>query len=214
MKTMITFLFVMALALLPVRAHNTDKYTEAMQKNIQSLYAAQTIADLQQAVNAIDRIAAAEKTKWEPYYYTSLGYVFMSSMEKDGARKDAYLDLATTSLEKAKVIIEDHSEVVALQGFVYMMRITVDPATRGQQYAGLATQYFDKAVALDAANPRALALLAQMQYGSAQFFHASTDAACATAKSALEKFATFKAGSPLAPQWGRSMAEKLVEACE
>src|SRR5688572_20042189 len=71
-----------------------DKYTETMQKNIETVYNAQSITDLQNAVNTFERIGEAEKTKWEPFYYASFGYVMMATREKEASAKDGYLDLA------------------------------------------------------------------------------------------------------------------------
>lgn len=193
-------------------AHD-DKYVAAMQKNIQVLYKATEIAELQQAVNGLERIASAEKTKWEPYYYASFGYSMMANREKDGVKKDAYLDQAVTSLEKAKAILPNDSEIIALDGFISMLRITVDPATRGQQYAAQAMQAFEKASAINPENPRALALKAQMQYGTAQFFGSPATEACTTLNAALEKFNTFKSDNPLAPRWGKRVAEELKTKC-
>jgi len=185
-----------------------------MKKNIQTVYTAQTTADLQPAVNAFERIAAAEKTKWEPYYYASFGYIMIANREADGAKKDAALDQAQAALKKAQDIVPAESEVVALQGFIHMIRVTVDPATRGQQYSTLAYQSLNKAVAINPENPRALALLAQMQYGTAQFFGSPTTDACATAAKAVEKFAVTTEPKPLAPQWGKGMAEGLKGKCQ
>ena len=50
-----------------------DKYTDTMVKNIEVVYKASTVEELQNAVNAFERIGGAEKTKWEPYYYASFG---------------------------------------------------------------------------------------------------------------------------------------------
>jgi putative cell wall-binding protein len=191
-----------------------DKYTEAMKKNIQTVYTAQTTADLQPAVNAFERIAAAEKTKWEPYYYASFGYIMIANREADGSKKDAALDQAQAALKKAQEIVPAESEVIALQGFIHMIRVTVDPATRGQQYSTLAYQSLNKAVAINPENPRALALLAQMQYGTAQFFGSPTTEACATAAKAVEKFTITAEPKPLAPQWGKGMAEGLKGKCQ
>lgn len=190
-----------------------DKYVEAMQKNIQTVYTSDSIPVLQQAVNAFERIGAAEKTKWEPYYYASFGYVMMSDNEKDAAKKDGYLDQAMTALNKAKEIVPNESEVVAMEGFIYMMQLAVDPASRGQRYSGLALQSFGKAVTLNPENPRALGLLAQMQFGMAQFFGSPTTEACGTNAKAKEKFDAFKSENPLAPQWGKGMVEKMIEKC-
>lgn len=191
----------------------TDKYTENMQKNIDSVYRAKTIPNLQQAVNALERIGDAEKTKWEPFYYASFGYVMMATREKVAATKDSYLDLALKANEKAKALQPNESEIIAMEGFIHMIRVTVDPASRGQLYSGLAFQSFGKAVGMNSENPRALALLAQMQFGTAQFFGSPTTEACGTNSKALEKFDTFKSDNALAPQWGKGMAEELKGKC-
>jgi len=192
---------------------NDERYMEAMQKNIQAVYTASSMEDLQNSVNTLERIAAAEKTKWEPYYYASFGYIMMANREQEGGKKDIYLDQAIAAIEKAKAINANESEIVALEGFAHMIRVTVDPATRGPQYAGLAMQTFGKASTLNPENPRALALLAQMQYGTAKFFGSPTTEACGTLITALEKFDTYKSENPLSPQWGREMALGLKKEC-
>jgi hypothetical protein len=193
---------------------NDEKYIETMKKNIDALYNAKDIASLQSVVNTLERIASVEKTKWEPLYYSAYGNVMTAFYEQDGAKKDAYLDLALASLTKAKEILPNDSEITALEGFVHMIRVTVDPGSRGPQYAGLSMQLFGKASALNPENPRALTLMAQMQYGTAQFFGSPTTDACVTLDQALAKFDTFKSDNPLAPQWGRHMAMGLKEHCK
>jgi hypothetical protein len=212
MKTIISALILIVVAL-SVRA-NDDKYISAMRKNIELLYEAKSTAERQQTVNALERIASAEPTKWEPRYYIAFGYIMMANDEKQTSLKDSYLDQALNAVSKAKELAPNESEVIALEGFVHMIRLTVDPASRGQQYSALAFQSFMKAVNLDADNPRALGLLAQMQYGTAQFFGSPTDEACATMIKALEKFDTFTSENPLAPTWGRPMTESMRPNCE
>ncbi len=215
MKTMnIIPLFLLALSLLAYKAAANDRYTESMQKNIQTVYTAKTSDELQSAVNAFERIGEAEKSKWEPFYYASFGYVMMATREKEAQKKDAYLDLAIKAIEKANTINPGESEIVALEGFVHMIRVTVNPASRGQQYSGMAMQSFGKAVAINPDNPRALSLMAQMQYGTAQFFGSPTTEACSTLQKALEKFDNYSSENPLAPQWGRNMAEGMKEKCK
>ena len=157
----ITIIFLL---LISVYAHATDeKYFEQMGKQIQLVYAAQTIEQYQAAVNTFDRIAAAEKTKWEPYYFSAFGSVMMANKEPDGAKKDAYIDKALIAIESGKAINANESELIALEGFVHMIRVTVDPASRGREYSTLAFQSYNKALNINPENPRALAFLAQMQ---------------------------------------------------
>ena len=209
MKTIITLLTLIS----SVAFANDDKYTEQMSKNIDAVYKAQTNEQFQQAINAFERIGNAEKTKWEPFYYASFGYLMQATREQDGGKKDQFLDLATASLDKAKALKENESEIVALEGFIYMIRLTVDPATRGPQYSGMAMRSFGQAIGLNPENPRALLFMGQMQYGAAEFFKSPTTEACATVAKSIEKFASFKTDNPVAPQWGKGVANEWKEKC-
>jgi tetratricopeptide (TPR) repeat protein len=194
---------------------NDEKYYEQMGKQIQAVYTAKTMDEYQSAVNALDRIAGAEKTKWEPYYYSAFGSVMMATREAESSKKDAYLDQALAAIEKGKAIAAGESELVALEGFVHMIRVTVDPASRGQQYSGLAMQTFGRALGMNPNNPRAMSLMAQMQFGTAQFFNQQPTEACDTARKALSLFdSTVKSENPLAPQWGKEMTAGLIQKCK
>lgn len=204
------------ICMLPVciASANDGKYIQTMTKNIQAIYEAQEPSRMQEVVNTFERIASAEKDKWEPLYYIAYGNIMLANMDEDGQRKDAFLDTALEHIKKAKEIVADESELVALEGFVSMLRITVDPQARGPVHAPIAMQLFNKAAALNPKNPRALALLAQMQFGTAQFFNSPTTEACGTNARALEAFSRAQTDNPLTPAWGRQMAEGLAAQCK
>jgi hypothetical protein len=214
MKTPITLSLLLMLALTITNSFaNDDKFKAAMLKNIKLVYSADSVSQYQQAANALERISLAEPTRWEPLYYTAFAYILMSGKEAEKAKRDAYLDQAMAAIEKAKILVHDESELTAMEGFAYMMRIPIDPGSRGMMYAPKAMQAFDKAVALNTNNPRALALKAQMEFGTAQFFKSGTEASCAINAQALEKFAT-DVPDELAPVWGKEMAEGLAKNCK
>jgi tetratricopeptide (TPR) repeat protein len=207
-------LLIAALAFLAVTVSANDRYTEAMQKNIEVVYKAKSVEEIQAAVHAFERIGDAEKSKWEPFYYAAYGHLMIALRVDDPATKDKQLDRALETLEKASAVNPGESEIVALEGFIHMIRVSVDPASRGQQYSGLAMQTFGKAIAMDPENPRALVLMAQMQYGTAQFFGAPATEACGTLNKALEKFETYKSTNPLAPVWGKQIAKGMKAQCK
>jgi len=210
MKNKITIAFLLfATSLLA----DDQKYIQTMTQNIELLYSARTAEQYQHTINAFDRIGNAEKTKWEPYYYSAFGYLMIANMETDVAKKDQWLDHASAAISKASAINSNESEIVSLDGFTQMLRVTVDPASRGQKYSSQATALFSKAIALNPENPRALALMAQMQIGTARFFKSPTKEGCATATKAQEKFKTYHSTNPIAPIWGKEMTDGLVSAC-
>ncbi|UII30261.1 hypothetical protein LVD17_18365 [Fulvivirga ulvae] len=191
-----------------------SKYEEAMQENISKLYASRTVEEYQEVINKFDRIAAMETDKWEPLYYAGFGYIMMATESKEATVKDKYLDLALEKITAGTKLQPQESELIALEGFVHMIRVTVDPATRGAQYSGLSMQAYGRAVELNPDNPRALYLMAQIEYGTAQFFGSDTGEACAKLELAIEKFDTYVPDSPLAPAWGKGGAIASMERCK
>ena len=82
--------------------------------------------------------------------------------------------------------------------------------------SGQAMATYGKALALDNKNPRALALLAQMEYGMAQFFGNGSEKACTLAKQSQAIFASQDAEVlkvAMMPTWGKNMAESMVKKC-
>lgn len=193
---------------------NDEKFIAVMKKNIQAAYEAKDVSSMQEVVNSFQRIASAEKNRWEPLYYIAYGNIMMANMEQEGQKKDLYLDAAADAIKKSLLLAPQESELVALEGFSFMIRVTVDPQSRGMLYAPQAVQSFQKAIALNPNNPRALALLAQMQFGTAQFFGSPTTDACATNALAAEKISTFQSDNVLSPTWGKGMIESLKEKCK
>jgi hypothetical protein len=215
MKTSVIILVVSIFSnYLQTTVHDDAKYAEAMSKNINTVYTSQSATELQGAVNALDRIGSTEKTKWEPYYYAGFGNIMIAYREQDGKKKDAYLDQALASIKNAKALAEKESEIIALEAFVHMIRISVDPASRGQQYSTLAMHTLGRSLSINPENPRALALMAQTQLGTARFLGSPVTEACNTNAAALQKFATFKSSNPFAPQWGKQMAEEMQASCK
>lgn len=192
------------------------QFEKAMGENVPAIFTAETQEDLQVVINQLNRIGEAEGDKWEPYYYMAFGYLRMSEMVKTADDKDKYLDLAMKAVEKGEEINPNDSEIEAMRGYVNMIKLTVDPATRGMMYSGLAFTSFQKAIALNPNNPRAHFLLGRMQYGTAQFMGGGTDEACGSLFKALVMFdKEDKQTSSFAPSWGKNSTEEAIkQLCE
>ena len=180
-------LLVLILINLNVNGGN-DPYIEAMAEGMTMLENAQSHEDLVAAANQFERIAEAETNKWHPSYYASFAMTMVAANQKDPAQIDSNLDAAQRFIDKASSVSENNAEILALQGFIYMLRIGVDPGTRGQQYSGMSVTFLQKAKAIEPENPRVLHLLAQLSFGTSMFFGSDTSEACNMNDIALERF--------------------------
>lgn len=193
--------FVLAVAATP-----SDAYEKAMKSAIEKVFQAETLEDYQAASNTFDRIANKETKAWHPHYYSAYAHIIMNTLVQDPATKDKYLDQAMERLLSADELSPGNSELLTLEGFVHMMRVVVDPGSRGAEYSGQSIAAFQKAVAMDPSNPRALMLLANMQIGTARFFGSDSSEGCATLEKAIKLFESAAPENPLDPAWGKEMA--------
>lgn len=190
------------------------EFQQAMGKTLAGYTDCRTIEDFQGLANKFDRIANAEKTEWLPLYYHAHCYIIMSFMEQsDMLKKDEYLDVAETSMNKMTGIVPDESEVYALKAFMLTARLVVDPMTRGQEYGILSGQAVGKALGLNPNNPRAKYINISNEMGTAQFFGSDVSIYCDQAKELLENWDEYKPASPIHPNWGKDQVKGIVESC-
>lgn len=174
-----------------------------------------TIEDYQDLASKFERIADAEKAEWLPLYYQAHCHIIMSFMEQsDMVKKDEYLDVAEISMNKMIEMVPDESEVYALQAFMLIARLVVDPMTRGQKYSILSGQAAGTAISMNPGNPRAKYVNISNEMGTAQFFGSDISKYCVQAKELLENWDGFKPASPIHPVWGKELVEKIVESCK
>ncbi|MEK6478378.1 hypothetical protein WJR50_12620 [Catalinimonas sp. 4WD22] len=184
-------------------------YQEAMKKGIAELENADSPEAMNRSANFFERIAATESNQWLPAYYAAYARINLGAMEGS----DEQLDLAQAHLDKIAAQEHEKSEVVALQGYLYTIRVALDPANRGPQLAPQAIQTLSEAVQMNPKNPRALMLLAQMQYGTAQFFKSDTQEACQMVDQAVLLFEKTQPSDALWPNWGKNTAENIQQQC-
>jgi tetratricopeptide (TPR) repeat protein len=194
---------------------NDPAYDSAMKKQLAAMKTIQTSEESQVVTNGFLRIAEVKNTEWLPLYYAA--YLQTVAAFRFEVNKDQYFDQAMELAKKAEKIAPNHTEITALQGFIVMGKLSVDPMSRGQELSGQAMQLFGKAIALDRENPRAITLMAQMEQGMAQFFGQGPEKSCGMARMGLELFAKEEAKineDYLLPTWGKREAEQVASACK
>nr|WP_295931395.1 hypothetical protein [uncultured Dyadobacter sp.] len=195
-----------------------NPYQKVMKKEIARLLEADSLPQLQQSANAFARITELNPTEWLPVYYHALAFTYQGLHKAlDTGKKDEVLAKAEELAQKADAISPNNPEIVTLQGFVLMAKLNADPASRGRSLSGVVLQTFGKSLAIDNKNPRTLVLMAQMEYGMAQFFGSSTEKACGLAKQSLAIFngqdqEALKAA--MLPAWGKGQAQGLTQNCD
>ncbi|UII21382.1 hypothetical protein [Fulvivirga ligni] len=188
-------------------------YEKAMTKALKQFNDVKSIDDLQNVANTFERIGQKETKEWLPLYYESLTYIIMGfDKSLSMSEKDQYYKKAEELANEAAQL-ETNSEITALKGYVVMGKLSVDPAGRGQSLSPVAVKFFQEAIQQNPDNPRALFLMAQMEYGAAQFFSKSTENACATLKKAVAQYEKGKTEG-LLPIWGKDRAVKMLEQCQ
>lgn len=192
----------------------TNPYEKAMKAQLQLLDSAETIDEYQAIANSFERIAQKESAEWLPLYYAAYSYLNMGfDKALTLAEKDTYFNKAEELLKKAEVISANNSEITALQGYAVMAKLAADPAGRGQSLSPVAMQLFGKAIQQNNENPRALFLMAQMEYGMAQFFGSGTEKACGMAQQSVALYEK-DIVEGITPQWGADMAKEMTNRCK
>lgn len=210
----LTLILGIITAVLTAKAGN-EQYVQIMKQQLVAIDSAKTEADFTKVISVLERIASAETSEWHPTYYIAYSYLNIAFRQSEMAQRDAKLDIAQTWIDKALAIAPNHSEVLTLQGYILMMKVSVDPAARGQQLVGKTMQFFSQAMAIDPQNPRALYLMGQMSFGTAQFFGTDTSEACGLISQSIALFETPTEGSnALAPKWGKNQAIGMQKKCE
>ncbi len=209
----IVLLIALLTAGFALHAQNQEAYIKAMTKGLESFGAAQTQEDRMATAGQFERIAAKVKDQWHPHYYAALANINLSFNAPDLAAKDGFTTKAQKYIDAALALSPNNAEIIALQGYNYMAQLTADANNRGQSLSPRVMQNFGKALAMDKENPRAMALMAQMQYGMAQFFGSPTDDACNMVRKSIPIFEAQAQGKSLDPTWGKEMAEGLIGQC-
>lgn len=207
-KSMLSLLFC---GLLLAGLAQSDKYTAVMQKNIATLDAAQSVADLQDVAASFERVGDAEKTQWLPYYYAALAQTWIG-WRPEVKDKDANAEKIKAYLAKAEAI-EKNAELYAIENMVATQQMIVDPQTRWQTNGMEASAALQNGLKLDPNNPRLYYLQGESLFGTPVQFGGGKD----KAKPVFEKaIALFKAAQPkpLYPTWGQKQAEEKLAQCQ
>lgn len=213
MKKIIITLLMSALCIISFA--QSEKYMGAMQKNLAAIEPAfANPPEMLALSNSFERIAAAEKNQWMPYYYAALLQVNYAFMQKDPSGNDALAARATMLLNKADSLQPNNSEVSTVRSMVATVQMLVNPMQRYMEYSGAIEINLQKAMEQDAGNPRPIYVKAENLKNTPANFGGGCAVALPLLKKALEKYNSFKPQNALTPTWGQPRVEQLIKDCE
>jgi hypothetical protein len=182
-----------------------------MKMNIAKLDTASSGESLTNLANNFERIANAEKTQWQPYYYASYCYVVMAYLSPDKTKIDLLADRAEALLQQADAIDKNNSEISCMFAMISSCRLLVDPMGRFPTKGAEAQSQLEKAKQQNADNPRVYLLQARMQLRIPEGMGGGKKIAKASAELAVQKFNNFKPENSIAPNWGAQQAKSLLD---
>lgn len=188
------------------------KYVAAMTKAQVQLDSATTAAQNLEAANSFARIAAAEPKEWLPAYYAAFSQVnaAFKLLRENPAKAGEAIDAAQMSLDLAKSIAPNESEIVVLQAYILIARVSENPMVKGQELSPRVFAELGKASAMDPQNPRAPFLQGMYTMNMPEFYGGGA----ANAKPFFEKAAVlFEQATPgdLMPNWGKETNARFLE---
>ena len=189
----------------------SDKYVEAMKKNLALFDSAKTTADYQTLANTFERIGEAEKTQWLPYYYAGLALA-TSGWNDPNVDKDANSTRINTLCDKAAAL-DNNSEIFALRNMSATQQMMVDPQTRWQTYGMQASQDLEEGLKMNPDNPRLYYLRGESIFNTPPAFGGGKDKAKPVFEKALVLFKADKP-KPLYPNWGMQRTEEQLAKCQ
>jgi hypothetical protein len=194
----------------------SEKYIKAMEPKVQALDSTRNEDSLRELANSFERIGAAEKNRWQPYYYAALatvnrGYQLMGPNMIGAADKiDPLADKAEQLLLLAEALSKDNSEIYIVKKMIASLRMMVDPMNRYMQYGPVAQQALETAKKLNPENPRVYLLEGQDKFYTPEQFGGSKAEAKLLFAQALQKFESFQPASPMDPVWGRRTTNYFI----
>lgn len=212
MKTLLSIILLIVIH--PLCSKSEGNYEKAMKDALDKMSQAASVEQLQMVANQFDRIADVKKDSWIPLYHAAYARVMTAAMEQDVEKKDSYLDQAQLNLDSLEKKKHNVTERMALQGFLIMIRMSVDPS-RGMALGMECGMLIHQAYEMNKQNPRAVLMLAQFNFGSAQYLGEDLTEPCGMFDEALKLLdqANTEALDDFLPKWGKNIALTMKEQC-
>ena len=205
-KVITTFVFLLA----TVFVSHAQQYEQGMKKAFDTWKEGKTA----EASGLFERIASVEKNNWLPNYYVALVNTTATFNPANSKTAAAMLAKAQEALDNATLISPNNDEILVMQAMINTAWIVQDPMTNGMKLSAPTIALYEKAIAINPNNPRAVFGKADFEIGGAKYWGTDTKPMCEQVAKSIDLFAKFKPASEFHPKWGLDRAEQTLKECQ
>lgn len=208
-----------ALSLGIVSSAMAQDYKSTEATTLSAYFQAKETADKLNQSNRLVLIAKKFNDQWSASYYAALSKILLNYDEKDGTKKDAYLDEAEDLLNNAASLSNkddknQQSEIYALKAMIANARIGVSPQKRYKEYGKVFEQNLELAKTNNADNPRIYFLKGTSVFYTPKFFGGGKKNAVTYFEKAAGLFAKEKHDDIMVPSWGSEVNVDYIKQCQ
>lgn len=195
-------------------AANAQDFKTVLDKTFTAFDTTQSFDAKVEQANKLMLIAKKWDNEWSAHYYVALSKTTLAYMEKDAAKRDAYLDDADKEKEDAVSLLKkDNDETYVLAAMIANSRMAVDPMNRWQKYGQLFQQNLESAKEKNPDNPRMYYLKGVSTYFTPKQFGGGKKSALPYFEKAKGLFAKDEGKDITQPHWGKDKTEYFIAEC-
>jgi len=190
---------------------------QTLEEKLQSLFlefdTTQVFSSKMAASSKLELLANMESESFAANYYAAYSKAMISYMEKDKERKDMYLDIADTFLEKVKQLQPKNEETSILAALLANARLVVDGGSRWKKQGDIFNANMDAAIAINPTNPRIYHLKGVALYYTPKMFGGGAKNALEYLEKAKNLYPGQVTGNILVPYWGEKRNLYFISEC-
>lgn len=209
---MTRYILLTAIAAFSFAHCKAQEFKEPLQKTFLAFDTTQNPQKKVEQSNKLNMIAKKWNGEWATHYYNAYSKATLSYMEKEEAKRDAYVDEAEKELgEAVNLLGKDNDETYVLAAMIANARMAVSPQSRWQKYGKIYDENLEKAKELNANNPRIYYLRGLSKFYTPKMFGGGSKAALPYFEKAQELYAKESSDDITKPYWGKEATDFFIK---
>lgn len=195
--------------------HAQQDYQQTLRNTFLAFDTTQSFETKVAQSNKLAMISKKWNGEWTAHYYNAYSKAQLSYMEKEEAKRDAYVDEAEKELDETIGLLgKENDETHVLSAMVANARMAVKPQARWQKYGKVFSENLEKAKEINAENPRIYYLQGTSKFFTPKMFGGGKKAALPYFEKAETLFAKEDDADIAKPFWGKLPNGYFLSQCK